>query len=179
MHSCKNKKENIPNTGDYIQKYNETRMSDSILYSNFGYSTNSPYVDCFTTPQISYIDEEDKDDRPTTYNVFDIGYPFITVGDFYIVKFDEFSSIDFSCTNDTISSILGEIKIKVNSKLPREGVYLLIVVSQKYCDSQSSKFVLDRYLILDEIFRFYPNDVITNTDYIINKINTICKWKQN
>ncbi len=168
-------KKDIQSTEEYQNKLKLNWNADCILYKHFDYSTNSPFVDCFSTPEKTYIEEDDFDEHPAGYNIFDIGFPFITVGDFYIVKFEELSRDFFKYRNDTLFSkyiYLDEIKIKVNSDLAKETVYVLVVVKQKTCNTISG-FIMDKSLLFEEVLRFSINDILNDSDYIVNKINSI------
>lgn len=146
--------------------YHLNSISDSILMHDFDYCSKSPFLTA------SYF-EEDKEKNHNFYYMF----PFIKIGDYFIIKFDPIESVFFSYDNNILSNEIYGIDIKTKSKIIDKYFYLLVCVSNKQVVEQittpSERILLNTKLTLNEILRFTPDEIINNKIQIIDSIKSI------
>ena len=147
------------------------------MFSLFNYNSMAPLIMLSKLTLTSPLYKEDDEDKTDDY----LGiFPFIKVGDYYILKYGGIENFVLCETTDwEISVMLDSIRINTNKSI--EGIdvcYFLVQVSEKDF-KRNTPFLLisptniEGNITFDEKFRFTPNEVLNNKDSIVSKINDI------
>jgi len=173
------------------EEFNREKVCDSVLFSVFDYNSNAPIINA------DYLTKDfglGYSDYSTDIDV--IVFPFIRVGDYYILKFCSYTLWEYSQKTELLTIEYAGFKINVSDSLvgvssgihislpylekKKDIVYLLLKVVDKGFEMVFENEMLDIVndflecsLTFDEFYRFTIEDVLDNSEYVINKIDSI------